>query len=178
MTLRRPLAGSAARLEHDHARQPDRGYLQLGWRDEEHLRRSPKIYFSDTGLASHLLGIGSPEEAMSDPLRGNLYENLVVLEVLKKRYNLGKRPELYFFRDSGGMEVDLIVRRGRELVPVEIKSAETFTDQFLKGIEHFRKIAGDRCKEAHVLYNGAESFDVRGVRISNPLKGWELDVGR
>jgi predicted AAA+ superfamily ATPase len=131
--------------------------------------KSPKIYFSDTGLASYLLGIEGPGEAMRDPLRGNLYENLVILEIKKNRLNAGKKPEQYFYRDSRGMEVDLILRRGNRLMPVEIKSAETFTKQFLKGIENFRKVAGERCGDGLVLYNGAESFDVRGVKIRNPL---------
>ena len=138
--------------------------------------KSPKICFSDTGLASHLLGIESADEAMRDPLRGNLYENLVILEIRKNRLNAGKRPELYFYRDSRGREVDLIIRRGRQLIPVEIKSAETFTKQFLKGIEHFQATAGDRCGIGMVFYNGVESFDVRGVKIRNPMKVEALDV--
>ena len=138
--------------------------------------KSPKIYFSDTGLASHLLGIESPDEAMRDPLRGNLYENFVILEIRKNRLNAGKRPELYFYRDSRGKEVDLILRRGRQLIPVEIKSAETFTKDFLKGIEHFKATAGDRCGNGLVFYNGTESFDVRGAKIRNPMKALELDV--
>ncbi|MFQ5652770.1 MAG: ATP-binding protein [bacterium] len=129
--------------------------------------KSPKIYFTDTGLVSHLLGINSAEQALRDPLRGALYENLLILEIFKHRLNHGKRPELFFYRDTHGNEVDLIVREGRKLHPVEIKSAATFTSEFLKGIEHFRKVVGDRCSGGAVLYNGDETFQVKRTRVSN-----------
>jgi predicted AAA+ superfamily ATPase len=89
--------------------------------------KSPKIYFTDTGLASFLLGIRTASQAARDPLRGGLYENLIILEILKSRYNRGIRPELYFFRDSHGNEVDLLIREERKLLPVEIKSSATFS---------------------------------------------------
>ncbi|MDA8137811.1 MAG: ATP-binding protein [Desulfobacteraceae bacterium] len=132
--------------------------------------KSPKIYFCDTGLVAFLLGIETPEQAARDPLRGALFENLVLLEILKKRLNAGKRPELFFYRDSNGNEVDLIVKSQRELIPVEIKSAATFSPQFVKGIEHFQAAAGDRCRPGHVLYNGQSALTVKGVRIANPFQ--------
>jgi predicted AAA+ superfamily ATPase len=134
--------------------------------------KSPKIYFCDTGLAAFLLGIETVEQAARDPLRGALFENLVLLEILKKRLNAGRRPDLYFFRDTNGNEVDLIIKSQRELIPVEIKSAATFTPHFIKGIERFRQAAGDRCQQGHVLYNGEKRLTFKGVRIDNPfLKG-------
>ncbi|MFQ5605247.1 MAG: ATP-binding protein [bacterium] len=129
--------------------------------------KSPKIYFTDTGLVCHLLGINSAEQVLRDPLRGALYENLLILEILKHRLNHGKRAELFFYRDTHGNEVDLIIREGRKLYPIEIKSAATFTPDFLKGIERFRKIVSERVASGAVLYNGNETFQVKGSRVLN-----------
>ena len=131
--------------------------------------KSPKIYFSDVGLAAYLLGMETSDQVSRDPLRGGLYENLFILEILKSGLNYGKRPELFFYRDTNGNEVDLVIRKGRTLVPVEIKSAVTFTPDFLKGIERFRKITGNRCSKGYVLYNGPEQYTLKGIRVFNPL---------
>jgi len=131
--------------------------------------KSPKIYFNDVGLAAYLLGIERADQVSRDPLRGGLYENLLILEVLKSCLNHGKRPELFFYRDTHGNEVDLIIKAARNLIPFEIKSAATFTPEFLKGIEHFRKIASDRCSKGYVLYNGHEQYTLKGTRIFNPF---------
>jgi len=131
--------------------------------------KSPKIYFNDTGLASYLMGIETPDQALRDPLRGGLYENLIIVEILKKYFNSGNRPELFFYRDTHGNEVDLILRTGRKLVPAEIKSAATFTPDFLKGIEHFQKVAGKNCSPGFVFYNGTERYTLKGTRVVNPI---------
>jgi predicted AAA+ superfamily ATPase len=131
--------------------------------------KSSKIYFTDTGLVSHLLGIETLRQAMRDPLRGNLYENLMILEVLKARANQGKRPDLFFYRDVRGNEVDLIIQRQRQLIPVEIKSSATFNNIFLKGITTFSELTRDRCLSGHVLYNGERAFKIQGIAIYNLL---------
>jgi len=87
------------------------------------LIKSPKLYFYDTGLAAYLLGITHAEQMSRDPLRGSVFENLVILEILKQRFNEGLDPSMFFFRDSHHMEVDLVLRRGNQLIPVEIKSS-------------------------------------------------------
>ncbi len=115
--------------------------------------KSPKIYFTDVGLASYLLGIESPALATRDPLIGNLFENMVVIEALKARLNAGKEPELYFYRDNKGNEVDLLFRQNRQLIPIEIKSAMTFNPEFAKGIALFQKIASSTQK-GYVIYAG------------------------
>ncbi len=131
--------------------------------------KSPKIFFTDVGLAAFLLGIHTAEQASRDPLRGNLYENLIITDIMKGAYNKGIRPELYFFRDSHGNEVDLLIREKSELTPVEIKSAATFSTEFVKGIEKFKDLGIKRLAAGAVLYNGEQRFNVRGVRIFNPL---------
>jgi hypothetical protein len=131
--------------------------------------KSPKIYFTDPGLAAFLLGIHDAEQAARDPLRGGLYENLVITEVLKGAFNRGIRPEVYFFRDSRGNEVDLLIREAGVLYPVEIKSAATFSMDFLKGIERFRGENPERIGAGVVLYGGEQRHFVRGIHVVNPL---------
>lgn len=132
--------------------------------------KSPKLYFADTGLAAFLLGIHTTEQVGRDPLRGQLYENLIIADVMKRLCNAGHRPDLYFFRDSYGNEVDLLIRQGRDLVPVEIKSAHTFSVDFLKGIQRFKAAAGDGVADGFVLFNGQQTHVIRGVRALNPLR--------
>lgn len=132
--------------------------------------KSPKLYFTDTGLAAFLLGIRTAEQAARDPLRGGLYENLIILEAMKYRLNQGRRPDFYFFRDSHGSEVDLLIREQGRLLPVEIKSSATFSRSFLKGIEGFRRLTPYCLGCGVVLYNGDQHFHVENIHIFNPLK--------
>jgi hypothetical protein len=121
------------------------------------------------GLAAFLLGIHTEEQASRDPLRGNLYENLVIADLVKGALNKGIRPEIYFFRDSHGNEVDLLIREGGQLRPIEIKSASTFSTDFVKGLEHFHALDIKRVSAGTVLYNGERQFSVRGIQVFNPL---------
>jgi predicted AAA+ superfamily ATPase len=131
--------------------------------------KSSKIFFTDVGLAAFLLGIHTEEQAARDPLRGHLYENLVIADIVKGALNKGIRPEIYFFRDSHGNEVDLLIREGGTLTPVEIKSAEAFSTDFIKGLERFQALNLPRVSPGAVLYNGDQQFNVHGIRIFNPL---------
>jgi len=101
------------------------------------LIKSPKLYFYDTGLAAHLMGIEEQKQIETHPLRGALFENLVISEIIKYRYNLGKRENISFFRDAKGHEVDLIYSIANSVVPIEIKSAGTVRNDFFKGLEYF-----------------------------------------
>lgn len=132
--------------------------------------KSPKIYFTDTGLAAFLLGIHTPEQAFRDPLRGSLYENLVISDLAKSAFNEGIRPELFFFRDSYGNEVDLIIREKGMIRPVEIKSAETYSPDFSKGLKRFEALGIKSVAAGAVLFNGGQDFDIHGVRVFNPLR--------
>ena len=131
--------------------------------------KSPKIFFTDVGLAAFLLGIHTKEQAARDPLRGNLYENLIITDIIKGAFNKGIRPEIYFFRDSHGNEVDLLIREKSQLIPIEIKSAATFSADFVKGLDRFQRLGIKRLTAGAVLYNGEQGFHIRGVRIFNPL---------
>ena len=102
-------------------------------------------------------------------MRGNLYENLVIADIIKGGLNRGIRPEVYFFRDSHGNEVDLLIRENGQIIPVEIKSAATFYVDFVKGLERFKALGLERVAAGVVLYNGEQQFTVRCVHIFNPL---------
>jgi len=99
------------------------------------LVKTPKVYFTDTGIPCSLLAITDEERLLKDNLRGHLFENLVILEALKSRYNANKAPSLHFFRTDTGIEIDLIDQRGDELVPYEIKSSDTLVDEFFSNLD-------------------------------------------
>ncbi len=115
--------------------------------------KSPKYYFMDVGLLTFMLGIEKKEQIGRDPLVGNIFENLVVLECFKERYNQGKLANLYYFRDSNGNEVDLVFQNGRELVAIEIKSAATYSKSQLKGLKKFSEISNSHSR-GYLVYNG------------------------
>lgn len=129
--------------------------------------KSPKIYFCDVGLVAYLLGIETVEQMARDPLKGNLFENLVVNELMKARFNQGLDPRLYFYQISGRSEVDLIYQRGHELVPIEIKSSRTFNSSLISGLKNFAKIVPDRCANPHLIYSGDEEMKVGDVQLLN-----------
>ena len=132
--------------------------------------KSPKIFFTDTGLACFLLNLNSAEQVERDPLRGNLYENLLVMDQVKTLMNCGKPPRLFFYRDSHGNEVDLLIPSGTQLIPVEIKSSATFHSDFIRGIKNFKKTVGDvKCLPGQVWYNGESDHEFKEVRVMNPL---------
>jgi len=128
--------------------------------------KSPKYYFMDTGLLSYLLGIEKPEQVTRDPLVGQLFENMIVLEALKTRYNQGQIPNLYFYRDSHGNEIDLLYASGRELVGIEVKSSSTFTPHFKKTLLRFSE-KQQALQSSYVVYNGEERQFSDGVKAIN-----------
>ena len=131
------------------------------------LIKSPKIYFTEVGLACSLLGIESPAQAARDPLLGGLFENLVITEVLKARFNAGKlQPELYYYRVQNRNEVDLIIADGRSLIPVEIKAGRTFDPSFANELRKFMEYSSGWINPA-VLYGGDTAATVNGVRFEN-----------
>jgi len=130
------------------------------------LVKSPKLYFVDTGLAAWLLGIETTTQMQRDPLRGQLFENMVVMEVIKSRLNKGEDPNLFFYRDSHGNEVDLIYKKEGKLCPIEIKSSQTWHPSFLKGAEYFRKVFGeDRTNPNTVIYAGDRNRTTTNYRL-------------
>ena len=135
------------------------------------LVKSPKLYFVDVGLVAWLLGLETPAQVERDPLRGALYENLLIMEVVKGLLNQGKEPQLFFYRDSKGNEVDLLLSSaGRSFTAIEIKSAMTFQPEFLKGLNSFgQSVGNDITVMKHVWYNGQRRLTYTGTAVDNPL---------
>ncbi len=119
------------------------------------LVKSPKLYFHDVGLASRLLGIESVRQIRTHPLRGALFENAVVAEALKHGYNRGRRPELSFFRDSRGLECDLLYPSGGRLAAIEIKSGATIASDWFTALGRVMPLLPD-CAAAAVVHGGDE----------------------
>ncbi len=135
------------------------------------LLKTPKIYFTDVGLAASLLNIHTAEQVGRDPLAGGLFENLVVIEALKAQMNAGETPELYYWRDKHGLEVDLLIPRGRKLQPVEIKSSYTFHPGLAQGLEKFCSI-GTELVSPTVVYSGSSIPSAKGVSFCNFKESW------
>lgn len=119
--------------------------------------KSPKLYFYDVGLASYLLGIENKKQVIRDPMRGFLFENLVISEFIKYRYNNLKSSNLYFYRDSHNIEVDLIYENGSELSPVEIKSGETISSDYFYNLKEFKKIFSKKVRSLALVYAGEKN---------------------
>ena len=131
--------------------------------------KSPKLYFTDPGLAAYLLNIENISQISRDPLRGNLIENLVILDLIKYRYNRGLDHNLYYYRDQHHNEVDIIYKTGEQLIPIEIKAAQTIAMQFFKGLKHFKGISKNRCSLGYLIYSGNSMQDIELFKIINYL---------
>ena len=115
--------------------------------------KSPKIYFTDVGLASWLLGLETPAQVSRDPLRGQLFENMVVSDIRKQMLNQGRDARMSFLRTEKGFEVDLIISRGTSIQPIEIKSSMTYHDSLVANLRKLSK-ADNNVIRPHLLYDG------------------------
>lgn len=122
------------------------------------LVKTPKLYFYDTGLACSLLDIRSPEQVSTHFLRGGLFENLVINEIIKESYNKGEEPNLTFWRDSTGNEVDLLRTIEGKQYAYEIKSGATYSSDFFKGISKWAKLSGATLEQCFAIYNGDKNM--------------------
>ena len=133
------------------------------------LVKSPKLYFCDTGLACYLLDIESPEQLVRDKMRGHLFENLIVTEALKSRFNRGKEANLYFYRDSNKNEIDLLLRASGVVSGIEIKSAMTYHSDFSKVIDRMVDYVKEPIGTRAIVYAGKMENNVAGVKLLNYL---------
>lgn len=122
------------------------------------LIKSPKLYFYDTGLAASLLGLESAEQLSTHYLRGELFENMVVGEYIKKFHAFGREPSLYFWCDSNRNEIDLLVEHGTSLEAIEIKSNATMNRKFFDNLKEFRKLSNLSVQDTSVVYGGDVDF--------------------
>ncbi len=129
------------------------------------LVKSPKLYFLDTGLLCYLLRIRKAEDLAVHASRGAIFESFVVSELFKRAFHQGRDPDLYFWRDSAGHEVDLVIDEGVRLVPVEIKSGKTVAGDFFKGLNFWRKLSGNENGPAALIYGGDRSYVRQKVKV-------------
>ncbi|MDP3705769.1 MAG: ATP-binding protein [Legionellaceae bacterium] len=129
--------------------------------------KSPKIYFNDVGLASYCLDIHTQNQLARDPLRGHLVENFVLSEFIKHRTNQGLDPNYYFYRDSNQNEVDILMKMGHQLIPIEIKSSKTFHPDFLKSLNHFQSVAKTQCGRGILIYAGDREQRIHEIDVIN-----------
>jgi predicted AAA+ superfamily ATPase len=133
--------------------------------------KSPKLYFYDVGLAAYLLGIESERHVSRHPLRGNLFENMVVSEALKFRFHRGKRSNLFFWRDAKGREIDLLLEQGADLVPVEVKAGATVNEDFFGSLRYLAQRLPGRTRRGLLIYGGTERQERSDATVA-PV--WDL----
>ena len=129
------------------------------------LIKSPKLYFVDTGLLCYLLRIRTPDDLRLHACRGAIFESWVISEAVKNFVHRGQEPDVYFWRDSTGHEVDLVLEMGSDLVAVEIKSGQTFSRDFLGGLKYWRRLPGNGDAPAALVYGGDESYTREGTAV-------------
>ena len=133
------------------------------------LTKSPKLFFFDVGLASWLLGIRSEDQLKRDPLYGALFENFVVMEAMKDRLNRGDSAEMYFYRDSDGLEVDLLLPLGRQVHAIEIKAGQTVASDYFRGLKRFAQNFPEVLAGGGLVYGG----DTGQARTTWPVYSWK-----
>ena len=129
------------------------------------LIKTPKLYFIDTGLLCYLLRIRSPQDLAIHNARGVIFENFVIAELLKNLLNRSLDPNIYFWRDSQGHEIDLLIDLGNDLIPVEIKSGQTVAADFFKGLDYWRSLTKLEDAAGSLVYGGERSYRRRGFVV-------------
>ena len=143
-------------------------YLLKPWYGNisKRLVKAPKLYFYDTGIATTLLGVNSVEQLIGHPLRGSLFENLVINNVIKYGYNKGLSENLFFYRDKSGHEVDLVWEQPNGLYAIEIKASMTYNTDFRKNLDYLKMLLNDKIIESKIIYNG--DSELKGeIGVSN-----------
>lgn len=136
-------------------------YRNIGKR----LTKTPKIYFYDVGLVCYLLGIETAQQLEHHPLRGAIFENMVVCEMLKGRYNKGLEKNIMFYRDKT-CEVDILQEEAGQLHAYEVKSAERFHPDFTKSLEYLKVLLKDNLLSLNIVYTG-DNLSIGSIHLRN-----------
>ncbi|MBW1891588.1 MAG: ATP-binding protein [Deltaproteobacteria bacterium] len=131
--------------------------------------KTPKLYFTDTGLLSFLLSIRKPEELSGHPLFGNIFETFIISEFYKRVHHIGEAPPFYFWRDKTGNEIDLIADMGSTLIPIEIKASKTYHPEFKSNMTSWMKLKGNAVNRGYVIYRGNQ---IIGRRADVTIAPW------
>lgn len=127
------------------------------------LIKTPKLYFYDTGLLCYLLNIRSAGDLELHSQRGAIFETYIISELMKSSFNAGVEPPLYFWRDSQGHEVDLLIENGEKLLPIEIKSGQTVASSMFSGLSYWQHLS--QCEDGMLIYGGSESYTRNGMKV-------------
>lgn len=133
------------------------------------LIKSPKLFFYDTAIASHLLSIQNPKQIETHYSRGSLFESMILSDLIKQRFNAGLQPNLYFWRDQSGLEVDCILDEGTSLTPIEIKSGKTINSDYFSSLTKWNHLADNKQSNSYVVYGGDETQ----VRSQGTALSWK-----
>jgi hypothetical protein len=135
------------------------------------LVRSPKVYFNDTGMLDHLLGVRDARESATGPWAGELFETAVFVELHTTRVNRGDEPGIRFWRTSTGREVDFLVEDGARLVPIEVKAPSTPDPQAAAGLHAVRRDLGERLAPGYLFHAGDERRALGDGVVALPIRG-------
>ena len=131
--------------------------------------KSPKLYFYDTGLAASQLGITTAGQIDTHYLKGGLFENMIMAELLKQNFNQGIQADFYFWRDSNGNELDCLVERAGQLEIIEMKAGKTINTDYFKGLNYFKEVAGELISQSYLVYGG----DQNQKRTEGLVRSWD-----
>ncbi|MBQ0047830.1 MAG: ATP-binding protein [Prevotellaceae bacterium] len=138
------------------------------------LVKSPKLYFNDPGLACYLLDIESPKQLDRDKMRGNIFENYIVMEVIKHRYNQGLEGGVFFYRDSNQNEVDILLKQEGEITAIEVKSAMTYSSNFEKTLKQIDTWINVPIANKVVVYTGDFENTAGEIKIINQKNLYQM----
>ncbi|HUT33808.1 MAG TPA: ATP-binding protein [Planctomycetota bacterium] len=133
------------------------------------LVKTPKLYFADLGTLCYLAGLKDPDHAMAGPMGGALFENAVLIEVLRALTHRGQEPQVYFWRTAAGVEVDFVVDAGETLVPIEVKLSTTPNPAMASGINAFKSDFGDRVAKGYIVHPGDTSLPLGPNTLALPF---------
>ncbi|HMB20792.1 MAG TPA: ATP-binding protein [Spirochaetota bacterium] len=120
--------------------------------------KNPKLYFIDTGIACYLLSIRNRDMLITHPLYGSLFETFVIGNMFRRIQHMGERPPLYYWRDRTGKEIDCVFDTGEKPVPIEIKSAKTYSRDFTSTLQYWKDLPGNTMEKGLVVYNGKDTI--------------------
>ncbi|GHV36787.1 ATPase [Synergistales bacterium] len=144
---------------------------------KKRLIKSPKLYFYDTGLVARLLGITNPEQLALHPLKGGIFESFVVSEIMKNFHNNARSPGCFFWRDSSGHEVDMVIEDRMRVFPVEVKSGKTIASDFFNSLRRWRDMAAPYENDASgtLLYGGDENYTREGFNVVSWDRAYDIN---
>lgn len=132
--------------------------------------KTPKLYFYDTGLLCHLLGIRTVEALVAHPKFGDIFENLIIAETMKQHLNANQEPQLFFYRDASKVEVDLLdFTDPNHRLMIEIKSGQTYHDRFARHLTLIGNVLGIPCEQQYVTSRVEQSYVSQGIRVTSAL---------